>query len=99
MKTHLKPYHCPMAGCFAAFSEKKDLRRHKATKHGIGAATYYCKVVGCEWQLKGFSRRDTLRRHIRNVHDILVESEPTPQYHTIDGGEYSGGEVSIDPQL
>ena len=78
MKSHVKPHHCAIPGCSAAFSEKKDLRRHKATIHGIGAVTYYCNVVGCEWQLRGFSRRDTLRRHRRNVHRILVESEPTP---------------------
>ena len=72
MKTHVKPHHCPMADCSAAFSEKKDLRRHEATKHGIGAAIFYCKVVGCEWHIKGFSRRDTMRRHMRNVHHSLV---------------------------
>lgn len=81
MKTHVKPHHCPIPGCSKAFSEKKDLRRHKATKHGIGAAIFYCKVAGCEWQLKGFSRPDTLKRHTRNVHHILVESEPTPQLY------------------
>src|SRR5262245_38592866 len=66
-KTHTKPYYCD--DCSRGFALKADLDRHKF-KHETVTLRYHCKFSGCDF--KGASRKDNLRRHIRNSHGKLA---------------------------
>ncbi|KAG4436676.1 hypothetical protein IFR05_007855 [Cadophora sp. M221] len=66
MKTHTKPYVCDH--CSADFALRNDLDRHGA-QHGRVNTKFYCKWPDC--QIKAFSRRDNLLRHMRKVHETI----------------------------
>jgi len=71
-KYHRKPYRCLDPLCFSrhkAFSLRKDLIRHQASHTG---RRFYCQHNGCSYSISGaeggFTRKDNLKRHIRNRH-------------------------------
>lgn len=66
LKTHDRPHKCTHPDCPEGFISPKDLRRHKLTHTGV--RTFFCTVRGCKYVRKGFSRKDTLTRHVQNMH-------------------------------
>jgi len=71
-KYHIKPYHCFDPLCSSrhkAFSLRKDLIRHQARHTG---RRFSCQHNGCSYSISGaeggFTRKDNLKRHIRNRH-------------------------------
>lgn len=76
-KHHLKhnpPFQCTVRPCDLAFRYRKDLDRHRATRHPEtvpGLVLLYCPIPGCKFSIQespGSSRRDNLRRHFRTRH-------------------------------
>ncbi|KAH8784681.1 hypothetical protein BGZ57DRAFT_883120 [Hyaloscypha finlandica] len=62
---HNRPFSCDE--CDEAFGAKKDLKRHRDTKHEKETEVF-CTMPGCKRAQIGFSRRDNLLKHIHNVH-------------------------------
>jgi uncharacterized C2H2 Zn-finger protein len=59
--------------CDESFLYPKDLKRHEATHLNDGdkdKPSFYCEVASCEYGpgSQGFSRKDALLRHIKNLH-------------------------------
>jgi hypothetical protein len=74
---HDPRFICDQPECNKRFQYRKDLARHtKAihTKHDQLIERFPCPHPRCEWGLnekqKGFSRLDTLRRHLRTIHKV-----------------------------
>jgi len=70
IKSHTRPFKCPVPSCpRQGFHLRKDRRRHINSKHsGLDPDTgrYYCPFEGCKYSKKkgnGMSRLDNLRRH------------------------------------
>ncbi|KAF2180403.1 hypothetical protein K469DRAFT_753391 [Zopfia rhizophila CBS 207.26] len=84
LQPRARPHKCIVQGCSSAFRYRKDLRRHERGRHralrlasgsvGEEEELFYCPVGGCDYSLRGFTRKDNCRRHIRNVHGIMSES-------------------------
>ena len=58
--------YCPLAN--KAFKRWPDLLRHSSVAHCQNTAIFTCHVLGCKYREKGFSRKDKLTSHIKNVH-------------------------------
>jgi uncharacterized Zn-finger protein len=73
-KVHDRPYGCPMEGCQSSFAFNRHLQRHLSGKHRLlePSSRLCCPFSDCNYSAsrckRGFSRKDTLRRHIRNYH-------------------------------
>lgn len=72
-KRHTRPFKCTVNGCGWAFALKKDLDRHRKTKHPQMVERFvplYCPFERCKYSEgmgRGFSRADNLNRHV-NTH-------------------------------
>jgi hypothetical protein len=71
-KYHSKPYACLDPSCSRrnkSFSLKKDLDRHQAKHNG---QRFHCPHGSCNYSIGGaeggFTRKDNLKRHIREQH-------------------------------
>ena len=80
-RRHDPPFGCDQPGCSKRFQYRKDLTRHLKTvhaKHDLDIECFPCPVHTCEWSLdrghRGFTRPDSLRRHVQKVHKISSES-------------------------
>jgi hypothetical protein len=73
-KKHNPPFKCTIDQCEQAFQFKKDLKRHQDARHtqsADGVVLLCCPYSGCKFSSEsgyGSSRKDNLRRHIRNQH-------------------------------
>jgi uncharacterized Zn-finger protein len=69
--------------CDESFLYPKDLKRHEATHLNDGdkdKPSFYCEVALCEYGpgSQGFSRKDALLRHIKNLHpDYVLDKKDT----------------------
>ncbi|KAG4435310.1 hypothetical protein IFR05_009199 [Cadophora sp. M221] len=70
--THTKPYVCSFDGCTARRATNRDLQRHLVCHDPISAPAFLCTERGCEYAVKGFKRKDNLKRHMENIHPRLV---------------------------
>ncbi len=65
---NLGEYHC-LEGCQTTTKNFADLRRHYTVRHCTNAIKYPCPIVGCKYGGdNGFTRKDKLKSHHRNVH-------------------------------
>ncbi|KAI0448503.1 hypothetical protein F5B21DRAFT_521806 [Xylaria acuta] len=79
----VKVFPCLYDDCPFTASCRKDLRRHLQSDkhrkdHVPGTPSWdrsYCEVPGCKFADEGFSRRDNLRRHMKSMHDVILERE------------------------
>ncbi|KAF2175371.1 hypothetical protein K469DRAFT_683976 [Zopfia rhizophila CBS 207.26] len=69
-KTHTRPYRCD--SCEKRFAVNGDLIRHKKIHQGADAR-FYCKWPQCTFG--GASRKDNLRRHMREAHEEALREE------------------------
>ncbi|KAH6708859.1 hypothetical protein BKA61DRAFT_678725 [Leptodontidium sp. MPI-SDFR-AT-0119] len=69
---HTKPYKCSFRDCHKSLATRRDLQRHMDVHNGMSAPRYVCPERGCEYAVKGFKRKDNLKRHLKNVHLRLV---------------------------
>lgn len=72
LNVHVEPLVCTVPSCShkKPFGKKCDLLRHIRTIHTIGL-TYKCRVHGCDANVTGFSRRDKMLQHMREMHTLL----------------------------
>ncbi|KAI0435930.1 hypothetical protein F4803DRAFT_264337 [Xylaria telfairii] len=76
-------FACLYDECTFTATSRKDLRRHlqsdKHLKDHVPGTPpwdrFYCPVNGCKFTDEGFSRQDNLRRHMKIMHDIILERE------------------------
>ncbi|KAH7355242.1 hypothetical protein BKA65DRAFT_549311 [Rhexocercosporidium sp. MPI-PUGE-AT-0058] len=68
INTHTKPYACPFDSCSTRRATNRDLKRHMIVHDPVSAPAFLCTERGCEFSVKGFNRRDNLKRHMENVH-------------------------------
>ena len=63
---------CLMPGCSTSCSRANDLDRHyKAQHQSLGLQPEFkCHVEGCHRKENPFNRKDKLREHLRNIHNI-----------------------------
>ena len=63
---------CLMPGCSTSCSRANDLDRHyKAQHHSPGLKPEFnCQVEGCNRREMPFNRKDKLREHLRNIHNV-----------------------------
>lgn len=59
-------HHCPHSACPQSSVSPKDLRRHINDRHNPQPPIFRCQSCPS----KSFKRKDNLRRHLRNVHNI-----------------------------
>lgn len=72
MKTHTRPFKCPMNACTMGFATQRDLTRHEQSVHKvIGRSMAYCPHSGCKYFANG--REDNLERHIKKKHRLETE--------------------------
>ncbi|GMH98308.1 hypothetical protein TrVE_jg6150 [Triparma verrucosa] len=64
----------------------KDIKKHKAAKHGIDVVWFSCDQDGCDYKAK---EAGSLKKHKQNVHDIDVDWFPCDQ----DGCDYKAKEA------
>jgi hypothetical protein len=71
-RRHDPRFVCKQPQCDKRFQYRKDLTRHIQTVHDQDTKCFPCPNPSCQWSLnrghKGFKRPDTLRRHLRIVH-------------------------------
>ncbi|KAL5606796.1 hypothetical protein BROUX41_003176 [Berkeleyomyces rouxiae] len=67
---HLKDHKCAHAGCEAAFSTRKDLKRHVNSAHSTSKTGHVCRMPGCGKNVsrKVYNRSDNFLRHLRTAH-------------------------------
>ncbi len=69
---NLGEYHC-LEGCQTTTKNFADLRRHYTVRHCTNAIKYPCPILGCKYGGdNGFTRKDKLQSHQRNVHQGKV---------------------------
>lgn len=75
LKRHEKPFRCNSSECNAAFALRKDHRRHMKQVHPGFASEG--DMLRCLFQTCAFSstRRDTLKRHLQEVHRVQISFE------------------------
>ena len=61
-----------------AFRRQQDLKRHYETTHDVNKVEFWCPVATCKRSqsatVKYFSRKDTLKDHIRRMHpEVTVD--------------------------
>lgn len=62
-------YHCREARCTSSFNRWVDLLRHTKTKHCLNSPRFYCSEIDCQYHSgKGFTRKDKLQSHEKNMH-------------------------------
>ncbi len=66
--------HCPLAK--KAFKRWADLVRHCRVAHCKIAPVYNCDVLGCKYRDRGFTRKDKLASHVKNVHHGIATPIP-----------------------
>lgn len=71
-KTHFKDngkYHCREVRCTSSYNRWDDLLRHTKTKHCLNSPRFYCSEIDCQYHSgNGFTRKDKLRSHYKNMH-------------------------------
>ncbi|PHH49902.1 hypothetical protein CFIMG_002950RA [Ceratocystis fimbriata CBS 114723] len=67
---HLKDHKCTHNGCEAAFSTRKDLKRHINSAHSTSKTGHVCRMPGCGKNVsrKVYNRSDNFLRHLRTAH-------------------------------
>jgi hypothetical protein len=81
-RKHNKRYKCD--DCEQAFGLRKDLERHRATRHkALLETTYHCTNKDCPTPDKKFTRKDNFARHVQRCQkksssDENVQSGPLP---------------------
>lgn len=80
-RRHEPPFECERLDCKKRFQYRKDLTRHLKTvhaKHDLDNECFPCPFPSCIWSLekghRGFTRPDSLRRHVQKVHNTLSAS-------------------------
>ena len=63
---------CLMPGCSTTCSRANDLDRHYKAQHQSPGLKpeFKCQVEGCNRREIPFNRKDKLREHLRNIHNI-----------------------------
>ncbi|KAG4418652.1 hypothetical protein IFR04_008188 [Cadophora malorum] len=72
INTHTKPYRCRFGDCTERRATNRDLKRHMGVHDPVSAPAYLCQEQGCMYAVKGFKRKDNLKRHMENIHQRLV---------------------------
>lgn len=72
INTHTRPYRCPFRSCTERRATNRDLKRHMVVHDPVSAPAYLCTEQGCMYAVKGFKRKDNLKRHMENIHQRLV---------------------------
>ena len=66
---HQRPrFFCFIRGCDTTCNRLGDLRRHYEAQHQ--SPKFKCPVGGCYRMENPFTRKDKLREHLRNIHNI-----------------------------
>jgi uncharacterized Zn-finger protein len=65
LKSHEKPFACTESGCPERFQYRKELTRHRRSKHLNSVEVHVCSHRGCPFSS---TRRDNLLRHLRQQH-------------------------------
>lgn len=64
---HKRTHHCPAVKCCWSFAQAKDLKRHSTSHDESGKVP--CPYTNCTYHLRGFKRKDNLRRHSTRRHN------------------------------
>ncbi|KAI5837850.1 hypothetical protein DFP73DRAFT_635876 [Morchella snyderi] len=65
---------CLSNDCTHVFTTKNDFNRHCNTRHGLRESLLDCSFAGCnKVGENGFSRRDNMLQHLREVHGAEVQ--------------------------
>ncbi|KAK0119569.1 hypothetical protein ONS95_011009 [Cadophora gregata] len=72
INTHTKPYKCSFPDCIERRATNRDLKRHMDVHDPVSAPAFLCTDQGCMYAVKGFKRKDNLKRHVENIHPGLV---------------------------
>ncbi|PVH80355.1 hypothetical protein DL98DRAFT_532139 [Cadophora sp. DSE1049] len=72
INTHTKPYKCLFRNCTERRATNRDLKRHMVVHDPVSAPAFLCTEQGCVYTVKGFKRKDNLKRHMKNIHPSLV---------------------------
>ncbi|KAK6431422.1 hypothetical protein LTR95_012416 [Oleoguttula sp. CCFEE 5521] len=90
-KSHIpqanRKHACTEPDCERRFNEKKDLVKHRLTHNVDHTERFPCLYEHCKAHTGFIVRWDNFRRHMKNVHGIIV-AESKPQ--TNDGGDAFG---------
>jgi len=67
---YCQPLVCAVAECShkTPFSKKSDLKRHQQSVHSTDRR-FVCNVPSCDARIKGFTTRDHLTEHMRDLQD------------------------------
>jgi len=100
MRVHTgeRPFVCRVSGCFRAFADASNLKRHEITH--TGNKRYSCPLDGCG---RRFTRGGTLRKHLSALHNLspsaqtnfVVPMTPLQPGFTNSGSNSSQGTVSF----
>jgi uncharacterized Zn-finger protein len=67
-------YTCTVDGCNKQFGSKKEVERHlyeSLAHEETYKPKYFCEERRCEKYNESFTRKDNLRRHIKDMHGDL----------------------------
>lgn len=71
-RTHFKDngkHHCREARCTSSYNRWDDLLRHTNSKHCLNPPRFHCSEIDCQYHSgNGFTRKDKLQSHIKNMH-------------------------------
>ncbi|KAH7120593.1 hypothetical protein EDB81DRAFT_861675 [Dactylonectria macrodidyma] len=81
-KRRARKFSCP--DCTLTFGSQNDVDRHRSSIHDR-RRPHVCRVPGCRRAGKGFSRKDNLMVHLRDVHGTSAMGQPRAE--GIDGLE------------
>ncbi|KAK1777169.1 hypothetical protein QBC45DRAFT_470155 [Copromyces sp. CBS 386.78] len=85
ISTTLQGFTCAVCGTVRSQNtSKKDFKRHEETRGHLekigkteaesGAKRFHCSVPTCKYtEEKSFTRKDNLKRHLKDVHKIVQE--------------------------
>ena len=75
---HDGKYRCNASNCTKAFKRFDDLIRHVSAKHCENPQKFPCPLLWCKYSGdNGFTRRDKLKSHYKNVHEGKPRVAPT----------------------
>ncbi|KAH8819317.1 hypothetical protein F5884DRAFT_9330 [Xylogone sp. PMI_703] len=103
-KYHTRPFHCQK--CNGAFPSSKDLARHDNTGHKP-TILYFCPYKGCDHSIKPesphwvsyrFERKDYLRKHMKERHNMTEDGNEAIQKDRIPKASLKDGKwIAIIP--
>ena len=77
---HKGKFGCQEERCTTTTKTFTDLKRHYASKHCKRSKKHACHHIGCKYSGdNGFTRKDKLKSHLRNVHEGKVPRGQPPR--------------------